>query len=71
MSAAIVVALMPQASLAALVVALAGAWGFGWHMWAQLARLDIDDPDICLALFRSNRNAGLIPALFLAVAIFV
>ena len=69
MSAAIILALVPQSSLAALVVALAGAWGFGWHMWTQLARLDIDDPDTCLMLFRSNRNAGLIPALFLAAAV--
>jgi 4-hydroxybenzoate polyprenyltransferase len=38
-------------------------------MW-QLSRLDIDDPAKCLALFRSNRNAGLIPVLFLAVAYF-
>jgi 4-hydroxybenzoate polyprenyltransferase len=71
MSAAIILALTPQAGLTALVVALAGAWGFGWHMWTQLARLDIDDPDTCLMLFRSNRNAGLIPALFLATAAFV
>jgi 4-hydroxybenzoate polyprenyltransferase len=32
--------------------ALHGAW--------QLARLDIDDADRCLMLFRSNRNFGLI-----------
>jgi len=26
----------------------------------QVRRLDIDDPDLCLALFRSNRLAGLL-----------
>ena len=27
-----------------------------WQVW----RLDIDDPDVCLRLFRANRDAGLI-----------
>ena len=30
------------------------------HAAWQLARLDVDDPDQCLILFRSNRNFGLI-----------
>ena len=54
-----------------LVLALGGVWAFGWHLAWQLRRLDIDDPDRCLALFRSNRDAGLIPALFLALALFL
>ncbi|MGB7206052.1 MAG: 4-hydroxybenzoate octaprenyltransferase [Anderseniella sp.] len=37
--------------------ALAGA---ALHAVWQLTRLDIDNPDRCLALFRSNRNFGLI-----------
>ncbi|NKX45592.1 4-hydroxybenzoate octaprenyltransferase [Roseicyclus persicicus] len=57
-----------QASILALVLALAGIWGMGWHMLWQLQRLDIDDPGVCLRLFRSNRDAGLIPALFFALA---
>jgi 4-hydroxybenzoate polyprenyltransferase len=36
-----------------------------------LRRLDIDDATSCLTVFRSNRDAGLIVALFLAVAAFV
>ena len=70
MTLAIVLALLPHASVLALVVALGGAWGYGWHMAWQLGRLDIDDPGICLSLFRANRDTGLIPALFLAVAVF-
>ena len=35
------------------------ACGVG-HMAYQLIRLDIDDPDQCLAMFRSNRDYGLI-----------
>ncbi len=66
---AVIIAMVPaQANVLALVLALAGAWGFGWHMLWQLRRLDIDDWENCLALFRSNRDAGLIPALFLLVA---
>ncbi|PIV76158.1 MAG: 4-hydroxybenzoate octaprenyltransferase [Rhodobacteraceae bacterium CG17_big_fil_post_rev_8_21_14_2_50_65_11] len=68
MALAIILALTPSASVLALVLALAGAWGFGWHMVWQMGRLDIDDGDTCLTLFRSNRDAGLIPVLFFAGA---
>ena len=69
--AGLVLALAPTANVLQLVIALCGVWAFGWHMMWQLSRLDIDDPARCLDLFRSNRNAGLIPVLFLAVAHFV
>ncbi len=69
MSIAIILALVPTgANVLALVLALLGAWGFGWHMMWQMRQLDTEDTDTCLRLFRSNRDAGLIPALFLAVA---
>ena len=51
-----------------LTVALCGVWAMGWHLAWQLRTLDIDKPEICLRLFRSNRDTGLILALFLAVA---
>ena len=60
--------LAADAGLPAVLIALAGLWGFGAHLGWQLARLDIDKPDVCLHLFRSNRDAGLIVALFLAGA---
>ena len=69
MAMAIIAAMVPQdANVLALTLALVGAWAFGWHMVWQLRRLDTDDPDNCLMLFRSNRDAGLIPVLFLAAA---
>jgi len=71
MLAAFILALVPQTNILALTVALGGPWAFGWHMVWQMRRLDVDDPDRCLRLFRSNRDAGLIPALFLAVALFL
>ncbi len=57
-----------DANLLALVVGLGGVWALGWHLAWQLIRLDTEDPARCLWLFRSNRDAGLILALFLAVA---
>jgi 4-hydroxybenzoate polyprenyltransferase len=72
MTLAVLLALVPAgAPVTALVIALAGVWGFGWHMAWQLTRLDTTDPDCCLRLFRANRDAGLIPALFLAGAALV
>jgi 4-hydroxybenzoate polyprenyltransferase len=68
MAAAILAALLPLGRPLQLAVALGGVWGFGWHMAWQLARLDTDDAARCLTLFRSNRDAGLIAALFLAAA---
>lgn len=45
------------------VIALSGVAGFALHLAWQVARLDIDDPDLCLKLFRTNRDAGAIPFL--------
>jgi len=38
----------------------AGLVVFAAHLAWQIFRLDIDDPDLCLMLFKSNRDAGLI-----------
>lgn len=71
MGAAVVAALGPTDRPLALVLALAGVSAFGAHLHWQLARLDIDDPEVCLRLFRANRDAGLLPALFFAAAALV
>ena len=68
--AAVILALIEAPGLR-LFIALAGVWAFGWHMAWQLSRLDIDDADLCLRLFRSNRDAGLLLALFLAASLLV
>ena len=60
-----------ERNLLSLVVAVGGAWAFGWHLVWQLQKLDIDDSDGLLALFRANRYAGLIPVLFFLVALFI
>jgi 4-hydroxybenzoate polyprenyltransferase len=51
LGAAVILALTPQGSILALVVALGGVWGFGWHLAWQLGRLDTEDPTRCLMLF--------------------
>lgn len=57
------------ASLFAGLAAAVAGLGFGFwlgliayvgHFVWQISKLDIDDPDVCLRLFRSNRDAGLI-----------
>ncbi len=65
----IAVSLMGMAALMALItqppvallLGIGAAWGFGWHMAGQMRQLDVDNPDNCLRIFRSNRDAGLIP----------
>ena len=71
MAAAIIIALTEQSNFLSLVIALGAPWAFGWHLTWQMRSLDIDNGDKCLALFRSNRDAGLIVVLFLAVSVMV
>jgi 4-hydroxybenzoate polyprenyltransferase len=63
--------LSTEPGLLPLLISLAGIAGFGAHLIWQLSMLDIDDPDHCLALFRSNRNTGLVLAGMLALAAIV
>jgi 4-hydroxybenzoate polyprenyltransferase len=60
-----------ERSLLAMVIALGGPWAMGWHLAWQLRRFDPDSAPGLLALFRSNRTAGLIPLPFFAVACLV
>jgi 4-hydroxybenzoate polyprenyltransferase len=59
---ALAVALLALAGFSAgagLIFAL-GLLAFALHLAWQIARLDVDDPVNCLAVFKSNRDAGLI-----------
>lgn len=56
---------------AQMFIALCAAWVFGLHMFWQMRKLRIDDPEVCLQLFRSNRDAGLLVALILALAALI
>ena len=44
----------------ALMIGVIGVIAYWLHMTRQLSRLDIDDPQLCLELFRENRETGLI-----------
>ena len=50
--------LVAFANAAVPMPALAGLLAAGAHMWRQIRVLDIDDPDQCLRLFRSNNMVG-------------
>jgi 4-hydroxybenzoate polyprenyltransferase len=60
-----------ERSALSLVIAIGGPWALGWHLTWQLSRFDAEDTAGLLRLFRSNRNAGLIPLPFFAVALLV
>lgn len=69
MAVAIILALQPNASILALVLALAGPWAMGWHMAWQLRGFDPEDDSKMLRLFRANRDTGFIPLIFFAAAL--
>ncbi|MCW1950201.1 MAG: 4-hydroxybenzoate octaprenyltransferase [Octadecabacter sp.] len=58
-------------NILALVVALGGPWAMGWHLAWQQRSFDAGDSAILLKLFRSNRDAGLIPLPFFAIALLL
>jgi len=68
MALAVILAVNLGGNPVPLLVTLLAVWGFGLHMTWQLRRLDINDGDICLHLFRSNRDAGLIVAALFGLA---
>ena len=57
-----------ERSRRALALAIAGPWAMGWHLTWQIRRFDPADGPGLLRLFRSNRDAGALPALALALA---
>ncbi|WP_422071810.1 4-hydroxybenzoate octaprenyltransferase [Tranquillimonas rosea] len=71
MGLAVLLALVGPAGPLTLAVAFGAPWAMGWHLFWQIRTVDIDDPDLCLRLFRSNRNAGLIPVGLFACALLV
>ena len=42
----------------------------GWHLLVQITRLDIDKPEVCLQIFRANRNTGMIIAIAFVLGVF-
>ncbi|MEE9426955.1 MAG: 4-hydroxybenzoate octaprenyltransferase [Paracoccaceae bacterium] len=71
LTVAIVLSHSADRNVLALVIAIGGPWAFGWHLAWQNRTLEINDPKNCHRLFLSNRNAGLIPVLFIAISLFL
>ncbi|MEM6888535.1 MAG: 4-hydroxybenzoate octaprenyltransferase [Pseudomonadota bacterium] len=69
MALAVIYAALPAGNALALALALAGPWAMGWHMTWQLRRLNTEDNERLLQLFRSNRDAGMIPLVFFCAAL--
>ncbi|MEM7073678.1 MAG: 4-hydroxybenzoate octaprenyltransferase [Pseudomonadota bacterium] len=55
----------------AVLVALVGPWAFGLHLFWQLRSFNPEDDTALVRLFRSNRDAGLLPLPFFAIAILL
>ncbi|OBY28781.1 4-hydroxybenzoate octaprenyltransferase [Leisingera sp. JC1] len=70
MAMAVIGAMLEDASVLALVLALAAPWAMGWHMTWQLRAFDAENNARLLQLFRLNRDTGLIPLIFFALAMF-
>ena len=60
-----------ERSILSIVIAIGGPWALGWHLTWQLSRFDPKNTDGLLRVFRSNRDAGLIPLPFFAIALLV
>ncbi len=71
MGLAIIDAGVPESPFWIVTIALGGPWAMGWHMLWQLRNLNIEDNAKLLMLFRSNRDTGLIPLIFLCVALLL
>ncbi|MFV0301763.1 MAG: UbiA family prenyltransferase, partial [Paracoccus sp. (in: a-proteobacteria)] len=65
---ALAIVLTGEGPVIGSVIGLIGLAGFAAHLMWQWSRLDPKDNSGCTRLFRSNRDAGLILALFLAIA---
>ena len=61
-------AALVSGGVAASFAAQLGVIGFATHLGWQVARIDANDPQGALALFRSNRDAGFVLAAGLALA---
>ncbi len=71
MGIAVIFSAIENAHVLALVVALGGPWAMGWHMAWQLRGFDSENNDKLLQLFRANRDTGMIPLVFFAVALML
>ncbi len=70
MALGLFLALRDLATPLPLLIALIGPWAMGWHMTWQLRRFDPENSAELLKLFRGNRDTGILPLIFLTLALF-
>jgi len=71
MTLAFITALKSENNIFCFIIGITGILAFGIHLIWQLINLDINNADNCLMIFRSNRNAGLLPVLGFTCAIIL
>ncbi len=71
MGAAVVHSLTGLDNRIVVLIGIAAPWFFGMHLSWQMRKLDINNADNCLHLFRSNRDAGLIAAVVLGISALI
>ena len=71
MTLAFTTALKSENNIFCFIIGITGILAFGIHLIWQLINLDINNADNCLMIFRSNRNAGLLPVLGFTCAIIL
>jgi 4-hydroxybenzoate polyprenyltransferase len=68
---AFITALKSENNILCFIIGITGILSFGIHLIWQLINLDINNADNCLMIFRSNRNAGLLPVFGFTCAIIL
>ena len=59
---------LSNGDLIQIFILTSGIFFFSVHLTLQLSKLDIRNPEGCLATFKSNRTAGLILTVFMILA---
>ena len=60
-----------NAGIFPLIISLLGVSSLACHLFWQISRFDVENNEVLIHLFRSNRNAGLVVLLFFACAFFL
>ena len=55
----------------ACIICCLGTFAMGSHLFFQIQKLDIHNPENCLILFRSNRDTGIIFIIALCIAVLI
>ena len=55
----------------AFIICCLGTFAMGLHLFFQIRKLDIHNPENCLILFRSNRDTGIIFIVALCIAVLI